>query len=665
MKGTKKILTAAVLLSAMSNNVLAADAMADKTFYFDEVVVTAQGRPETLFTTKSNTQVITAEQIENMHYKSVEEAVKNVSGVQINNYGVYGTGNSNGFRINGSNKVIVMIDGIRSSILGSSNNVLNEIMNDMDAIERIEVVKGSGSLLYGADVVGGVINIVTKNPDKFKTIVGIEGGSFNHENYRVMTQGKFEKTSYRVFAEKYHDGNYNDGNDNKVYNRRNGSDVDLKIVHEFSEGNQIAMTYRHTDEDFGYLNHLGMGGGEEMESGELKLDNFNIALDNSLNDKFTNKFVYDYKKLKNGADGGVGHGFDPMGYGWAYAYETNNFKDVFNYQNKDNTLSFGLEYIKSETIDYNKYYHVYEFWGMPYEEAKCESGKFIKNQSIFLQDNWKFGKGWDLTAGIRLDDAKTSRVDIDKNWSKSINLGYEFNKNTNAYVGYNDYFYLPTMGQLYNTSYGNDSLDAAKGKNYEIGLNHKFTDRDVVSAHYFYRKSDKGIDYTGGMFGGPGEYINTYENLKSHGFDIQYDKTFDGHWHAKLGWSMLTSDEENGGYLPKQQYTLGVDYTANKWNVGLDVKGYVGRNGKGVMGSDPMTWEPRWVDKYDMFPTSKYMVVDLGVNYKATKNIKVYAKVNNLLDKYYGEQTNVAFGNPGDWCAMKGRTFIVGMNFSF
>ena len=209
---------------------------------------------------------------------------------------------------------------------------------------------------------------------------------------------------------------------------------------------------------------------ERKEGGELKLDNFNIALDNALNDKFTNKFVYDYKKLKNGADGGVGHGFAPAGYGWAYAYETNNFKDVFNYKNKDNTLSFGLEYIKSKTIDYDKYYHTYSSWGSTYEEGKCESGKYIKNQSVFLQDNWKFGKGWDLTAGIRLDDAKTSRVDIDKNWSKSINLGYEFSKKSNMYVGYNDYFYLPTMGQLYNTSYGNDKLDAAKGKNYEIGL---------------------------------------------------------------------------------------------------------------------------------------------------------------------------------------------------
>lgn len=663
MKSSKSTLAVAVLLSVMSTGAFAAE-QADKTYYFDEVVVTASGRPETLFTSKSNTQVITAEQIENMHYKSIEEAVKNISGVQINNYGVAGSSNTNGFRINGSNKVVVMIDGVRSSILGAENTVLNEIMKDMDAIERIEVVKGSASVLYGSDAVGGVINIITKKPENFKTVVGIEGGSFNHETYNVMTQGKFDKTSYRLFVEKYHDGDYKDGHGDTVKSRQNGSNIDFKLMHEFSKGNEISMTYRHVDEDFSYQNHAGMGGGGEIETGEFKLDNFNITADNALGNKLTNKFVYDYKKLKNGADDGIGHGFVPAGYGWAYAYESNNIKDVFNYSNKDNTLSVGIDYVKSKTIDYNKYYHTYEFWGTSYECAKVESGKYIENKSIFIQDNWKFGKGWDLTAGIRLDDAKTSSLDIDKNWSKSLNLGYEFSPKSNMYIGYNDYFVLPSMGQLYNSRYGNEQLDAAKGKNYEIGFNHKFTDNDVVSMHLFRRKADKTIDYDGYM-GSYTKYVNRDTKTLTKGFDIQYDKTFDAHWHAKLSWAILSTEEEKQGYLPKQQYTLGIDYTADKWNVGLDLKAFAGRNGDGAMGMDMTTYASRWVDKYDLFPTSKYMLVDLAVNYKATKDIKVYAKVNNLFDKFYAEQTNVAYGNPDDWSPMRGRTFIVGMNWNF
>ena len=656
MKSTKTTLTVGVLLSLMSTGVFAAE-QADKTYYFDEVVVTASGRPETLFTTKSNTQVITSEQIERMHYKTVKEAVRNVSGVQLNDYGRAGFENSNGFRINGTQHVVMLVDGVRVSLLGGESTVMKQLMNDMDAIERIEVVKGSASVLYGADAVGGVVNIITKKPDQTKTKVGIEGGSFNHEDYSLMTQGKVNKTSYRFFANKYHDGAYDDGKGKKIDTWGQGYNLDFMINHEFSKGNDITLTYRKSDEDFRYFNsQYYMGGGDEYDKGENKVDNFTLNLNNTLNKKVTNKFVYSFNKYKSGSDGGVEYGipWNP----WAYAYKTNNFKDIVTYENKDNTLNLGLEYIKSKTIDYDKY--AYEMYSTMY--GKVESGKYVENKSIFVQDNWKFGKGWDLTAGIRLDDAKTSRVDIDKNWSKSINLGYEFNKNTNAYIGYNDYFYLPTMGQLYNTSYGNDKLDAAKGKNYEIGFNHKFTPNDVVSAHYFYRKSDKGIDYTG-VYGGPGQYINTYDTLKSHGFDIQYDKTFDGHWHAKLGWSMLTTDEEKMGYLPKQQYTLGVDYTADKWNVGLDVRAFAGRNGRGT--SDYMG---NWYDKYDLFPCSTYFLADLSVNYKATKDIKVYVKVNNLFDKFYAEQSNVFAGyacGPDSFTSMPGRAFIVGMNWSF
>ncbi len=651
----KSTLGLAVLLSVVSMQALAAEETAGKTYYFDEVVVTASGKPETLFTTKSNTQVITSEQIENMHYKTVKEAVRNVSGVQLNDYGRAGFENTNGFRINGTKHVVMLVDGVRASMLGAESAILKQLMNDMDAIERIEVVKGSASVLYGSDAVGGVVNIITKKPDQTKTKVGIEGGSFNHEDYSLMTQGKVDKTSYRVFANKYHDGAYDDGEGNKVDNRANGYNLDFMINHEFSKGNDITLSYRRNDEDFSYLDSMKtMGGMDETEIGENKYDNLTVILNNTLNEKISNKLSYSYGKFKSGAGG-----HPASGLGFAYAYENNNLKDVFSYKNKDNTLNFGVEYSKSETLDYNKFRNTYEsgmWWGdvwYPMEgiEAECEAGKYVKNQSIFVQDNWKFGKGWDLTAGLRLDDAKTSGFDMDKNWSKSVNLGYVFSPKSNMYVGYNDYYILPSAGQLYNDRYGNENLDAGKGKNYEIGFNHKFTPNDVVSAHYFYRKADKDILFDGYM-GSPGKYYNSDVETKAHGFDVQYDKTFDAHWHGKFGWSHLTSEDEPQGYLPANQFTFGVDYTADKWNVGLDVRAFVGRNGTNV--------------DYSKWPQGgHYFLADLGVNYKATKDIKVYATINNLFDKFYGEQSNVYYGNPDGYTSMPGRTFIVGMNWSF
>lgn len=656
MKSSKSTLAVAVLLSVMSTGAFAAE-QADKTYYFDEVVVTASGRPETLFTTKSNTQVITSEQIERMHYTTLNEALRQVSGMQFREYNQTGHEGSSNITINGTNEVLVMIDGVRASMMGSGQAVIKQYINSLDGVERIEVVKGSGSLLYGADAKGGVINIITKKPTSAKTSVGVEGGSFNHETYKISTEGKVNNTSYRVFAEKYHDGNFKDGDGNEWITRKNGNDESIMLSHEFSEGNKLTLNYSRTDEDWGYFDgnldmsawgtysRAGAGGygTSGYNKGETKSTNFVITLDNKVNNYANNKLVYDYKKYEWGCDGGTIDAYNSGGiFPWGNAYKSKNVKDIFIYTDGNNTVTAGLEYIKSETFT-NEY-------------VTSGGGQYLENKSLFVQDDWKFGKAWSLTAGVRYDapDTGSDNTDMDSRWSKNINLGYKFSEKSNMYVGYNDYLTLPTMSQLYGSNWGTPDLAPVHGKNYEIGFNHKFTPNDVASAHYFYRKSDNMIDYvsTGNY---KGYYYNHSDDTKAHGFDVQYDKTFDAHWHAKFGYSRLNSDEETHGYLAKNTFNLGVDYTADKWNFGADVRGYVGRNGSEVV--------------YGSWPKSNYMLVDLSVNYKATKNIKVYAKVNNLFDVYYAEHTgDMPWGwtyGPNTFYGAPGRAFIVGMNWSF
>ena len=642
MKSSKSTLAVAVLLSVMGTGAFAAE-QADKTYYFDEVVVTASGRPETLFTTKSNTQVITAEQIEKMHYKDVKEALRQASGMRFADYPGAGQDASSKFGMNGSNKVKIMVNGMPVSVTGADNmgtpqSYVSQLMNDMDAIERIEVVKGSGSLLYGTDAVGGVINIVTKKVDGFKTTVGVEGGNFGHEQYKIATQGKFDKTSYRIFAQKYHDGKFKDGNGDDWQSSKNGHSENISLNHEFSEGNSISLDYRHGVEDYSRMEYLyGNSPTDNTFAGKTKVTNLQFRAENKLNEKISNKFFYNYTKYENNDHASDGNYYNYMsnaGSEMHNNYKTNNIKDLFTYTNKDNVLTFGAEYVKSQELRGSK--------------------ESLENKAVFLQDNWKFGKGWDLTVAGRYDKPTTSgKADIDDNFAKSINLGYKFSEKSNMYIGYNDYFVLPSISMLYNDTFGNKDLEPEKGKNYEIGFNHKFTENDVVSAHYFIRKSEQMITSSG--WGSSAHYFNLNDDTKVHGFDIQYDKTFDGHWHAKLGWACISTEEPQDYVLyPKNQFTLGVDYTADKWNVGLDARAFVGAGGKNF-------------DYASVPQGGHYMLMDLALNYHATKDIKVYAKVNNLFDKYYADQFDCSGWTTGTRTiyARPGRTFIVGMNWSF
>lgn len=641
----KSTLGLAVLLSVVSMQAFAAEQAADKKiYYFDEVVVTASGKPETLFTTKSNTQVITAEQIEKMNYKDVKDAVRQVTGMQFADYPAAGYSASGKFGMNGSNVIKIMVNGMPVAVPGADNmgtpqSYVEQLMSDMDNIERIEVVKGSGSLLYGTDAVGGVINIITKKVDSFKTKVGAEFGSFNHENYKISHQGKFDKTSYRIFAKKYHDGYFKDGNGDEWISRKNGENINIGLAHEFSEGNGITLDYRYGNEDYRYNDYLyGYSPTDNTFSGKTKTTNIQFKWDGKISDKLKNEFFYNYTKYENNstaADQNYYSYLSNIDSEMHNNVKTNNFKDLFTYGNKDNTLTFGLEYFKSETL-----------------RGNTES---LNNKAVLLQDNWKFGKGWDLTAGVRFDKPGTSgKADMDSNFAKSVNLGYKFSEKSNMYVGYNDYFVLPSISMLYNETFGNDKLKAEKGKNYEIGFNHKFTQKDVVSVHFFKRNADNKIqaDYSGWPIT---RYYNVDDTSKTHGFDVQYDKTFDANWHAKIGWAFVHS-EDSMQYVryPSNQINLGVDYTVDKWTVATDIRTMIGASGPNyVHGSTPQG--------------NCYMLMDLSVNYKPIKNAKVFLKCNNLFNKYYADQFDTSGYTTGTRTvyARPGRTIYVGAEFTF
>jgi len=631
----KSTLGLAVLLSVVSMQAFAAEQTADKTYYFDEVVVTASGKPETLFTTKSNTQVITAEQIEKMNYKSVKDAVRQVTGMQFADYPAAGYSTSGKFGMNGSNKIKILVNGMSVAVPGADNmgtpqSYIEQLMSDMDNIDRIEVVKGSGSLLYGTDAVGGVINIITKKVDSFKTKVGTEFGSFNHEQYKISHQGKFDKTSYRIFAQKYHDGYFKDGNGDEWISRKNGDNINIGLAHEFSEGNGITLDYRYANEDYKYNDYLySAWANSGIFDGKTKTTNLQFKWDGKISDKLKNEFFYNYTKYENNS---TAEDIWNAGAEMHNNVKTNNFKDMFTYSNKDNTLNFGLEYFKSEELRGNQ--------------------ESLNNKAVVLQDNWKFGKGWDLTAGIRYDKPDTSgKANVDNNFAKSVNLGYKFSEKSNMYVGYNDYFVLPSISMLYNEAFGNDKLKAEKGKNYEIGFNHKITQKDVVSVHFFRRNADNKIVTDG--WGTTAQYYNVDDTTKTHGFDVQYDKTFDANWHAKLGWAFVHS-EDSMEYVryPSNQINLGVDYTVDKWTVATDIRTMIGASGPNfVHGSTPQG--------------NCYMLMDLSVNYKPIKNAKVFLKCNNLFNKYYADQFDATWGSPRTIYARPGRTIYVGAEFTF
>ena len=150
------------------------------------VVVTATKTEHSLGETTADVSVVTREQIEKMPANNVLDVMRTMPGVTVDSArSFYGTSTQNKVIIRGmggddvNGRVLVLMDGL--PVMTAGNNIFNWDTISLDTVERIEVVRGPASALYGSSAMGGVINIITRKPTEegFKTTVGTKFGRYN------------------------------------------------------------------------------------------------------------------------------------------------------------------------------------------------------------------------------------------------------------------------------------------------------------------------------------------------------------------------------------------------------------------------------------------------------------------------------------------------------
>lgn len=208
MKAYKNSKLSAAIIGTLAAMSLSANAFAAETeatemeFSLDTMVITASRIPTKITDARADISVITRKEIEDMHMTNVEEALRTVPGVQFLSYGGNGGMNANlsGIRINGSKEVVVLVDGVRVSEFqgDSAGYTYAALTNNMDNIERVEVLRGSAGTLYGSGAKGGVINIITRKINDTKTTIDISAGDFSTRQYKVNTMGRKDNLAYHV-----------------------------------------------------------------------------------------------------------------------------------------------------------------------------------------------------------------------------------------------------------------------------------------------------------------------------------------------------------------------------------------------------------------------------------------------------------------------------------
>jgi iron complex outermembrane receptor protein len=209
----KMFFTGGVGLALMVAGVAMAETRKDVTL--GEVVVTATRTEQRMQRVPANVTVIDEEDIKNSNAKNLTDLLRNEEGIVVRD--LLGNGKRaevdlRGFGETASSNTLVLVDGRRVNEIDLSGVDWKQI--PLEQIERVEIVRGTGTVLYGDNAAGGVVNIITKVPsEKLQVATGISAGSYGHNKEEVSISGGHENIAASLFAS-YEDTNgYRDNND--------------------------------------------------------------------------------------------------------------------------------------------------------------------------------------------------------------------------------------------------------------------------------------------------------------------------------------------------------------------------------------------------------------------------------------------------------------------
>ena len=630
-----KLLTGAVLSVFMAGaygNACAADGTSDAVYSLNPVVVTATRYEKSDAEIPAATQTFTEEQIEQTGADNLQVALQYLDGVIDAGMGPNGTSVSSMTTKNVirgvSNGTVVMING--TPINWRTNYNLENIPTS--AVERVEVVRGGGAVLYGSQATGGVINIITKKtlPNEVKVGLGNKG----RQEYAVTANAGDLSIAYTY--NKWGKLGYVSSSDSSIKPEKTRVPVEMKQRFFGSEKNDFLATYKLNDHaDFLYNHNESASRWAYTYTGITDPDY------EDMNDhpRYIRRYENDKDFLQfnfHGLDGISGHVF----------YNYNTLKT----HGTDYYSSTGKKYAAPKAVrgqEKNKTYgyDVQKVWdGNPdqtfligtslvretFENETSDTGRNIISafgsweRNLTAKDVLTLsGRGTWTTGGIQNFH----------NFSGQAQYLHKLDNTQSLYASVGQSFVLPTFSQMYSREQaggisniiGNPDLKPQKGLHYEAGWKKEETNRQYKVA-LFTEKIDDNISYSGTS----GRWYAINEDFKNHGIEVsirgQEDNGFT--WHAGLTWqdpkSKQTTEKTSAKRYWDRSYgrillTGGVGYEKEKWTTALNFSYLADR-----------VQSPPAAHSHSVKP---YLLTSMTVKYSPNKSSDIMLAIDNLLNR--------------------------------
>ena len=580
----------------------------------DPVVVTATPVATPVEQLGASVSVVPGEDFQTYHYPTLDEALRSVPGVEIRRSGAYGKTTSVTIRGANANQVQVLVDGLRvkSPTLGQVD--LSDISPDL--IERIEVIRGPQSTLYGADAIGGVINIITRKGKggPFQATIQQEVGTYDTLVSRATVSGAWKILNYALSASHFEsNGQFqNDETDANAISARVGATLPWDSTLDF--------VFRYNKNDVGVPVKGVFPGPQPIVP---------IINRNARSQSETTIFSLEGKsrpvewwetrgrlaRYENSA------GFqDPLDPGVDFDFAT--FSQV-NVERREaewvNSFFIGKWSTSSVGLEHRR-------------EIGENKGLFraaTETRSVFFEQQLRFFERLFLTGGFRIEDNSVFGTSTTERGSLSF-LIKETGTRLRGSAGTG--FRAPTFNDLFFPGFGNPALQPEESLSYDFGVDQKLWNNRIRLGLTYFQNNFKNLiacctPLPTAPFGGP------FNVGRARSAGIEFTSEVDVLPNLVASLNYTYTDSENLATdrpLPREP--------RHRWNIGL-------------------TWEP--ISKLSLFTqvhvvseqfeqfgevyNSGYTRVDIGGTWRILERtgwlqkLELTARISNLLNEGYAE----------------------------
>ena len=547
-----------------------------------------------------NVNILTSEEMKLQGMTTLSQALDSLPGVSVTRQGGLGTTSSlfvQGF----SNKyTLILIDGVRySDPTNTSGSDISNIL--IDDIERIEVIKGSQSGVWGADAAAGVINIITKKAKPgTHASVGAEAGSYKYRSYSASLSHRTHsfdvmlsalRTMQDGFTAQAPNGEDLDQYEDDPY--RNTT-INLKTGYWLNADNRIEFGY-HDINSLAYYDTAGPdSNGRSDYRGKIGYLKYKFYVGKHTIETTLSQSYFHNKQLDaaSGIDDSVG------------TTPSFEIKDTFKY-GKDSTLVFGGIYEKRE-IEYT-------------QVGSSKEKRDEKNRAIYLNNTNRFDN-LVLSQALRYDDFS----EFDSKITGKVGAKYLFSKDLNVYANYSTGYKSPNMMDMINIwGASNFDLKPEEIKSFNIGLEYF-----GLNINLFKNQIEDMIVWQSALWPALGKNVNIEGTSTLKGVEISYQQMFFEKLLLGANYTYIDAKDADGERLlrrPRYQVGINASYATTKKLVFSMDGTYIGSRAD----KDFSVWPSTDVE------TGNYLLANANVNYKIDKTWSTYFKVNNILDKEY------------------------------